>query len=119
MFKKTNEVNFRQKICYRFPKQNRIDQIKNVFTFDLEPYSEKEYATPYAVGLYDVIRLRNLWNIDLTLEEIETRKKISFLNTLTETLSCICLTIFQKTMKEMKGYILIKMGMSYLARIDF
>ena len=38
-------------------------------------YNEKEYATPYAAGLYDLNRLRNMWNKDLTHEEIETKKE--------------------------------------------
>ena len=33
---KINENNLKQRIRYRFPKHETIDQLKNVFVFDLQ-----------------------------------------------------------------------------------
>ena len=70
---KNNEDNLKQRILYRFPKHEPIDQLENVFLFDLETHNDQEFAEAYAAGLYDVNRLRDRWHRDLTNNEI--RKK--------------------------------------------
>ena len=45
-----------------------------MFVFDLETYNDQEFAEAYAVGLYDVNRLRDRWDRDLTPDEIVTEK---------------------------------------------
>ena len=47
---------------------------KNVFVFDLETINEQEFAESYAAGLYDMNRLRDQWDRDLTPDEIATKK---------------------------------------------
>ena len=56
---KINENNLKKRIRYRFPKHEPIDQLENVFVFDLETHIDQEFAEPYAAGLYDVNRLRD------------------------------------------------------------
>ena len=56
---KINEDNLKQRIRYRFPKYEKIDQLENVFVFDLETQNDQEFAETYAAGLYDVNRLRD------------------------------------------------------------
>ena len=63
---KINEDNLKQRIRYRFPKHETIDQLKNVFVFDLETHNDQEFAEAYAAGLYDVNRLKDKWDRDLT-----------------------------------------------------
>ena len=72
---KINEDKLRQRICYRFPKQDMVSQLENGFIFDLETYIEKEYASPFAAGLYDVNRLREMWNKGLFPDETVIEKK--------------------------------------------
>ena len=105
-----NENNLKQRIRYRFPKLESIDQLENVFVFDLETYNDREFAEAYASGLYNVNRLRDRWDRDLTTDEIVTERDnvIVFLD-LMETLSWTCLNTFQKITKDMQGLILIKM----------
>ena len=45
-----NENNLKQRIRYRFPKHEMIDQLENVFVFDLETYNDQEFAEAYAAG---------------------------------------------------------------------
>jgi len=59
---KINESNLGQRIRYRIPKQESIDQLENVFIFDLETYKYQEVAEAYAAGLYDVNCLRDRWD---------------------------------------------------------
>ena len=70
------EENFSQKICYRFPKQETIDQPENVFVFDLEIYNDQRLAEAYATSLYDVNRLRDHLDGDLTPDEFEKGGKV-------------------------------------------
>ena len=65
-----NENNIKQRILYRFPKHEPIDQLENVFVFDLETHNDHEFAEVYAAGLYDVNRLRDKWDRDLTPHEL-------------------------------------------------
>ena len=65
-----NENNLNQRIRYRFPKHETIDQLENVFVFDLETHNNQEFAEAYAAGLYDVNRLRDRWHRDLTTDEL-------------------------------------------------
>ena len=67
---KINENNLKQRILYRFPKHETIDQLENVFVFDLETHNDREFAEAYAAGLYDVNRLRDRWRRDLTSNEL-------------------------------------------------
>ena len=48
---KINENNLKQRIRYRFPKHETIDQLENVFVFDLETHNDQEFAVAYAAGL--------------------------------------------------------------------
>ena len=52
-----NEDNLSQRIRYRFPKHEIVDQQGNVFVFDLETYNDEKFAEACAAGLYDVNRL--------------------------------------------------------------
>ena len=45
-----------------------------MFLFHLEIYNDQEFAKSYAAGLYDVNRLRNRWDRDLTSDETVTEK---------------------------------------------
>ena len=72
---KINENNLKQRIRYRFPKHETIDQLENVFVFDLETHNDQEFAEAYAAGLYDVSRLRDRWHGDLTNNELLIERK--------------------------------------------
>ena len=72
---KINENNLKQRIRYRFPKHETIDQLKNVFVFDLETHKDQEFAETYAAGLYDVNRLHDKWDRDLTPDELIIERK--------------------------------------------
>ena len=72
---KINEDNLKQRIRYRFPKYGKIDQLENVFVFDLETQNDLEFAEAYAAGLYDVNRLRECWHRDLTGDELVIERK--------------------------------------------
>ena len=67
---KINENNLKQRLLYRFPKHETIDQLENVLVFVLETHNDQEFAEAYAAGLYDVNRLRDKWNRDLTPDEL-------------------------------------------------
>ena len=70
-----NEKNLKQRIRYRFPKYEPINQLENVFVFDLETHNDQEIAEAYAAGLYDVNRLKDCWHRDLNSNEIEIERK--------------------------------------------
>ena len=70
-----NENNLKQRIRYRFPKHETMDQLEDVFVFDLETHNDQEFAESYAAGLYDVNLLGDKWDRDLTVEEIEIEKE--------------------------------------------
>ena len=72
---KINENNIKQRIRYRFPKHETIDQLENVFVFDLETHNDQEFAEVYAAGLYDVNRLHDKWDRDLTPDELIIERK--------------------------------------------
>ena len=72
---KKNEDNLKQRIRYRFPKQETIDQLENVFVFDLETHNDQEFAEAYAAGLYDVNRLHDKWDRDLTSDELAIERE--------------------------------------------
>ena len=72
---KINENKLKQRSLYRFPKHETIDQLENVFVFDLETHNDQEFAEAYAVGLYDVNRLRDRWHRDLTSNELIIERK--------------------------------------------
>ena len=42
-----NESNTKQRIRYRFPKHETIDQLENVFVFDLETHNDQEFAEAF------------------------------------------------------------------------
>ena len=72
---KIQEDNLKQRIRYRFPKHEPIDQLENVFVFDLETHNDQEFAEAYAAGLYDVNRLRDCWYRDLPSDELVIERK--------------------------------------------
>ena len=47
---KMNENNLRQKIRITFPTDEAIDQLENVFVFDLESCNDQEFAEAHAAG---------------------------------------------------------------------
>ena len=70
-----NENNLKQRILYRFPKHETIDQLENVFVFDLELHKDQKFVEAYAAGLYDVNRFRDSWHRDLTSNELIIERK--------------------------------------------
>ena len=56
VMKKINLNKLTQRIRYRFPKHETVDQLENIFVFDLETYNDQEFAEAYAAGLYDLNR---------------------------------------------------------------
>ena len=72
---KINENNLKQRILYRFPKHEPINQLENVFVFDLETHNDQEFAETYAAGLYDVNRLKDCWYRDLNSNELTIERK--------------------------------------------
>ena len=74
--KKTiNENNIKQRFLYRFPKHETIDQLENLFIFDLENCIDQEFAEACSAGLYDVNRLRGKWDRDITSDELENKSE--------------------------------------------
>ena len=110
---KINEKNIKQRIRYRFLKHETVDQLENVFVFDLETCNNQELAQAFTAGLYDVNRSRNRWYRDLASDELvrEREKMLEFSLHLLETLSLTCLNIIQKNTMEMKLAILRKTEM--------
>ena len=45
-----NQNNLKQRIRYRFPKHETIEQSENVFMSDLETHDDQEFAEAYAAG---------------------------------------------------------------------
>ena len=74
MLEKNERKNLKQRIRFRFPKHETIDQLENVFVFGLETYEDHELAESYAAGLYNVNCSRDRWDVDLTPDEIVTEK---------------------------------------------
>ena len=72
---KINEDNLKQRIRYKFPKHETMDQLENVFVFDLETHNDQEFAETYGAGLYDVNRLKDKWDRDLTTHELVIERK--------------------------------------------
>ena len=72
---KINENHLKQRICYRFPEHETIDQLDKVFVFDLETYKDQEFAESDATRLNNVNRLRAMWDRDLTPDEIVIEKE--------------------------------------------
>ena len=70
-----NENNLKQRILYRFPKQEPINQLENVFVFDLETHNDQEFAEAYAAGLYDVNCLKDCWYRVLNSNELMIERK--------------------------------------------
>ena len=64
-----------QRVRYRFLKYETIDQLENVFVFDLETYNGQEVPEAFAAGLHDVNRLEDRWDRSLTREEMEIERK--------------------------------------------
>ena len=72
---KINENNLKQRILYQFPKHEPINQLENVFVFDLETHNDQEFAEPYAAGLFDVNRLKDCWHRDINNIELIIERK--------------------------------------------
>ena len=70
-----NENNLKQRILYRFPKYEIIDQLENDFVFDLETDNDQEFAEVYGAGLYDVNRSRECWHRYLNSNELLIERK--------------------------------------------
>ena len=75
MKNKINEDNLSQRIRFKFPKHEIIDQLENMFVFNLETYNDQAFAEAYAAGLYGVNRLRDRWDREKNSEEIQTQRK--------------------------------------------
>ena len=67
-----NKNKLKQRIRYRFPKHETMDQLENVLVIDLETCINQESAEES--GLYDVNRSGDRWNRDLTPDEIVIEK---------------------------------------------
>ena len=67
-------MNSKERVRYRFPKHETIDQLEIVFIFDLETDKDQDFAEASAAGLYDVNRLREKWNRDLIPDETVIEK---------------------------------------------
>ena len=48
--KRVNEMFLRQRNCYTFLKQDKIDHLEKVSVFNLETKNEKDYAPTFAAG---------------------------------------------------------------------
>ena len=72
---KIMEDKLKQRNRYRFPKHETIDQLENVFLFDLETHNDQEFAEAYTAGIYNVHRIRDKWDRISTVEEKETERK--------------------------------------------
>ena len=77
---KINGDNLSQRLCYPYPELEIIDQLENVFVFDLETCNDQEFAETYAAGLFNVNRLRDKWDRGLTCKEIEIANKMFLIN---------------------------------------
>ena len=71
-----NKSSIKQRNRYLSPKHETIYHLENASIFELENYNNQEFAEACAAGLYDVNRLRNRWNRDLTPDEIVREKEI-------------------------------------------
>ena len=69
-----NENRLQQRLRYRFPEHETMDQLYNVFVFDLGTHNNQELAEAYAAGLYVANRLRDRSDRDLSPDEIVTEK---------------------------------------------
>ena len=72
---KANENNLKQRIRYRLPKHETIDQLEILFVFGLETYNDLDFAEAYAAGFYDVNRLRDKMDSYLSVQETETERE--------------------------------------------
>ena len=70
-----NENNLKERVLYRFHKHEIIDQLENVFVFDLETHNDQEFAEAYGVGSYNVNRSRECWHRDLNSNELVIERK--------------------------------------------
>ena len=71
---KKNEDNFSQRIGYRFPKHETIDQLENVFVFESQAFNVEIFAESYAAVLFDLSRLQDRWDRDIAPDELVTEK---------------------------------------------
>ena len=91
-----------------------------MFVFDLETSHDQEFAEVYAAALYDVNRLRDWWDRDLTAEEIlpEREYVTVFIKSCGNPVMNM-LKYIQKTMKVLRELLLIKKVMKYIDRTEF
>ena len=68
--KRTDTKNLKKVKKYTFPHKTYLHELDKVFVFHSETYTKKEYAYPYAIGLYDVSRLNIRYKRDLKDDEI-------------------------------------------------
>ena len=71
--KKISEDNLSKRNRYELLKHEIIEQLENVFVFDLKTNSDQEFAEAYAAAF--LICLPDSWDRDLTPEEIQTERK--------------------------------------------
>ena len=117
---KINEIKLKQRIHYRFPKHETIDQLENVFVVDLGTYNGQEFAEAYAAGLYNVNHLRDRWNRDLTPCEIMLEKEnVIVFDGSNGNPVMNMLQFTSEKRRAMKESILIKTEMRWLPCIDF
>ena len=69
-----NNTNLKNVIKYSFPFKEKHNELDNVFIFDIETGNVENKATPYAIGLYDLSRLKYRYKKDLTEDEIITER---------------------------------------------
>ena len=109
---KINENNLKQRIRYRFPKHGTIDQLENVFVFDLETHNDHDFADAYAAGLYDVNRLRDKCDRDLTPDGLVIeREHVTIFDASNGNCVMDMFNIFRRITRVMKELILIKTEM--------
>ena len=73
--KKINEDVLTQRFYYRFPDQGVVDQLENVFVFDIETYNQNENAETYEASFYEENCLREMWKRELTPDEKKRYRK--------------------------------------------
>ena len=89
-----------------------IDQLNYFSVIDVKTYNDQEFAEAYGSGLYDLNHSGETWDTDITPDEMMKEKdNITAFDGSFENFGLISLNRFQRTIKEMKGLISIKMGM--------
>ena len=72
---KINNTSLKNVVKYKFPFKEKYNELDNVFIFDIETANIDDKAVPYAIGLYDLSRLKYRYKKDLTINEIEIERE--------------------------------------------